>query len=261
MPSAVVEPLGRLGWVDDLTLSIDVGATSTKAALITADGLIASSIARRKTRYPLEPVGLVGTIVSLADSIGSPERVTVGFPGLVRSGVVISPANLARTAGPGTPVDDDLAALWNGFDLAGALREALGLEVRVANDADVAALACASGTGVELTVTLGSGVGTGLVVDGRLVPHLELSELSLEGAASLDNLVGERARKDLEPTEWDRRVVAVIELLDRIIRFDRCTVAGGNARRLHRDRLGRLLERVWVTVEDVGLTGGPRLYD
>jgi polyphosphate glucokinase len=149
---------------------------------------------------------------------------------------------------------------WLGLDLGGLLLEALGGEVRVANDADLAALGCAEGRGVELCVTLGSGVGTGLVVDGVLQHHLELSALPLAGSASLDAHVGEAARKLLEPSTWNARCVVVLELLDRVVRPDRLFLAGGNARRVRRSSLGQLQDRLWVTSEPVGILGGEHLY-
>ena len=244
-----------------LTLSIDVGATSVKGAVVDPTGQLVGSTCRRRTRYPFGPDELVATIAEIAGGLCPTRRAAVGFPGLVRAGRVLSAANLARIGGPGTALDEELLRRWDHVDLVAALEATLGTPVRLANDADVAALGCSSGVGVELTITLGSGVGTGLVIDGQLAPHLELSEMSLEGAPSLDDLVGERVRTGVEPAEWDRRVVCVVDQLDRIIHFDRCYLTGGNARRLRRDALGPLLERVRVVGDAVGLAGGVRLYD
>ena len=177
-----------------------------------------------------------------------PLPVAVGFPGVVDSGLVRTAPNLGD------------AADWEGVELERGLRERLATEVRVANDADLAALGCSRGAGVELTVTLGSGVGTGLVVDGVLQHHLELSEIPIMGSVSLDAHVGEQARKGLEASDWDRRVVEVLELLDAIVAPDQIWLSGGNARRLHRDSLGAMLERTWVVAEPVGLLGGAALY-
>ena len=225
---------------------VDIGATSITAALV--DGGAATPEVRRRTRPPLEPAALVESVDTLVARLPKTGRVAVGFPGAVEGGRVRSADNL------GAP------SSWLGFDLAAALREAIGGEVRVANDADVAALGCAEGRGVELCVTLGSGVGTGLVVDGVLQHHLELSALPLGGSASLDAHVGEPARKLLEQAVWNDRCVAVLELLDRVVRPDRLFLAGGNARRVRRSSLGRLQERLWVVSEPVGLLGGERLY-
>ncbi len=244
-----------------LTLCIDIGATSTKGCLVDADGLMVSSMAKRRTVYPFTPRNLVEKIEEIAERLESPDRVAVGFPGVVRSGRILAASNLARGGGPTTRPTPELLAAWHDFDLGGALEKSLGMPVVIANDADIAALGCSIGEGVELTVTLGSGVGTGLVVDGVLNAHLELSEIGLLGVESLDSLIGERARKVVTPGVWDRRVVAVLNHLDAIVRFDKLWITGGNARRLHRDRLGDLLERTTVTSEPVGLLGGVRLFD
>lgn len=241
------------------TLCVDVGATSIKLCVLEPTGELLGQRSARTPR-PVDPDGLVELIATRAASLPRANRAAVGFPGLLRHGVVRSAANLARAEGAGSPVDRELERRWSGFDLAGSLGRSLGLEVRCANDADLAALACSEGSGVELTVTLGSGVGTGLVVDGKLAPHLELSEIPLLGEESLDALVGEPARKLVSDEEWNRRVRAVLRLLDDVVGFDRCWLAGGNARRVRRDELGSMLPRTWVVTEPVGLLGGPLLF-
>ena len=257
-----IPALGSVRLVPErLTLCVDVGATSIKAVAVQGTGEALGARARRRTTYPVSPDALVATITELADRLEPTGRAAVGFPGMVRRGVVLSAANLARTSGTGSATDDQLVAAWTDFDLSGALAVSLGRQVKVANDADVAALGCSSGRGVELTVTLGTGVGTGLVVDGVLAPHLELSEISMLGASTLDDLLGERVRQTLSSAAWDDRVAAVLHQLDEIIHFDRCYLTGGNARRLRRDSLGPLLKRVTVVAEPVGLLGGIRLFD
>lgn len=189
------------------------------------------------------------------------DQVGVGFPGPVMTGRVVEGANLTRPEGPGGDVNEALAQMWRGFDLRGSLHRALNVPVEVCNDADVAALACATGIGRELTVTLGTGVGTGLVVDGKLAPHVEHSETALLGVGSLDELVGERARKILPHEVWQTRVVAVLEHLETEVQFDACYLAGGNARRVWRDGLGALRGKLWVRAEPVGLLGCARLFN
>lgn len=241
------------------TLAFDVGGTSIKAARLAAGDAIDAKASRR-TPVGLLPTRLLDVLSGLALRLAPYDRVGVGFPGPVEDGVVLDGSNLTRPAGPGTPVDEELRRAWHGFELAERLERALGVAVLVANDADVAALACATGTGRELTVTLGTGVGTGLVVDGVLAPHVEHSDTPLLGAASLDELIGEPIRKQIDPELWQERVRAVLEHLDREVGFDRCTLAGGNARRVWRDGLGAIRRRLVVTPEPVGLLGCDRLF-
>jgi polyphosphate glucokinase len=161
--------------------------------------------------------------------------------------------------GSATNLDPDGVLGWEGFDLAGALAMKCAGEVACANDADLAALGACRGVGRELTVTLGTGVGTGITVDGVLQPHRELCELPISTSPSLDAHVGEPIRKMLDADVWDARVVEVLELLDEEVGPDQIWLAGGNARRLTRSKLGRLEEKIWVLAEPVGLLGAQRL--
>ena len=242
------------------TLGIDVGGTSLKLARLSGDGTGLEQRANRRTPPGLSPTDLVEHLVELAERLRPFDQIGVGFPGPVSAGRVLDGANLTLRAGPGSDVDATLAAQWRDFDLAGAIRRRLAAPVVVCNDADVAALACAAGNGRELTVTLGTGVGTGLVIGGRLAPHVEHSDTPLLGANSLDELVGEGTRKVIDAELWQERVRKVLEYLDEEVAFDRCYVAGGNARRVWRDGLGDLRSRIWVTSEPVGLLGWARLF-
>ena len=222
------------------TLGIDVGGTSLKLARLSGDGTGLEQRANRRTPPGLSPTDLVDHLVELAERLRPFDQIGVGFPGPVSAGRVLDGANLTLRAGPGSDVD--------------------ATPVVVCNDADVAALACAAGNGRELTVTLGTGVGTGLVIGGRLAPHVEHSDTPLLGANSLDELVGEGTRKVIDAELWQERVRKVLEYLDEEGAFDRCYVAGGNARRVWRDGLGDLRSRIWVTSEPVGLLGCARLF-
>jgi polyphosphate glucokinase len=224
---------------------VDIGATSIGVGLVEAGALRHER--SRRTRPPVSPEELMDVVASLVAPLEQ-GPVAVGFPGIVEEGRVRSASNLGA------------AEEWKGIELAVGLETRIGAEVRVANDADLAALGCSRGLGVELTVTLGTGVGTGLVVDGVLQHHLELSEIPIGASPSLDAHVGEAVRKELDEAEWDARVLEVLSLLDAIVVPDQIWLAGGNARRLRRDSLGSLLERTWVVPHPVGILGGAALY-
>jgi polyphosphate glucokinase len=245
----------------ELIFAVDLGATSTKAALVSRDGSLQSTIHRRRTKPPVLPDQIVNIIEQLSSRSRSFHSAVIGFPGIVESGRVKSPENLAAVGGPGSPRNPEALAAWNDFDLRQAAGVRLGVPVVVANDADVAAMGCAQGRGRELTVTLGSGVGTGFVIDGVLQDHVEHPILECFGETEVDMMVGEATRKTLDSNEWERRVHSLLGELITKFSCDRCYAAGGNARRLHRDQLHSFAVPVWVVDQPVGLLGAVGVAD
>jgi polyphosphate glucokinase len=243
-----------------VTVCVDVGATSLKAALVDAHGELASDRVKIKTAWPMTPQRLVEEVARLVVRLPRADRLALGFPGAVIDGVVQSGANLERTGGLGTDKTEALASAWRGFDLQRRLAATFELEARVGNDADVAALACAQGKGLELTVTLGSGFGTGITLDGRLQPHAELSQLRWSRRETFDDVLGEHARKRDGEAKWHPRVIGAIELLFEVFSFDHLHLAGGNAPRVHRDDLGALSAMTTVSGSRAGILGGVYLY-
>ena len=239
------------------TLAIDVGGSGLKAAVLDAAGAMISDRARVPTPHPCPPEVLVNALSDLVAPLPSYERVSVGIPGMVRSGCVLSAPNLSRVAGPGSKVSSDLRRAWAGVDLAGALEEALGAPTRVVNDAEMQGAAVVRGRGLELIVTLGTGCGTGLFLDGRLAPHLELGQHPLRKDRTYDEVVGDAARRRVGNARWNRRVARAVRTLDVLLCFDRLYIGGGNSRRVTVD-LGPTVE----LVDNVaGILGGVRLWD
>ena len=136
------------------TLAIDVGGTGLKASIVDDAGRLLTDRARIDTPVGAPPKEIVQALVQLVQPLGAYDRVSVGFPGVVREGRVLTAPNLGNKG-------------WKGFDLTGALGKALGKPVRVANDADVQGLAVIAGKGVEMVITLGTGFGTSLGRDLR----------------------------------------------------------------------------------------------
>jgi len=252
--------VGSVSLEDRPTLCVDIGATTLKAVSVAGDGQPCSAIRTRRTNPPIDPETLVAHVQALAYKVGPFRRVGLGFPGVVRHGRVISPGNLACSGDRRVAPDDEMVAAWQGVELQAVLEHALEVPCRLANDADVAALYCSSGDGVELTITLGSGVGSGLTVDGALQSHLELSEIHFDGESSLDAFIGESTRNLIGDDVWGERVIDVLGHLKSIINFDRLFLTGGNARRLRRDALGPLQDETWVVKEPAGLLGGFLLF-
>jgi polyphosphate glucokinase len=157
------------------TLAYDIGGTGLKATVLDPAGEMLAAGVRVPTTYPMPPATLVDALVALAAELPAYDRVSAGFPGVVRHGLVRSAPHFVTTAGPGTAIDPELAAAWDRFDLAGALSERLGRATKVVNDADLQGAAVVSGDGLELVLTLGTGLGSAVYVDGRLGTHLELA--------------------------------------------------------------------------------------
>ncbi len=226
------------------TLTIDIGGTGIKAAVLDDAGRMISE--RRRVPTPPKPVlpaALVSAIDEVATPLGGFERVSVGFPGYVRQGRVLTAPNL------GTEV---LA----GFDLQSALAERWGKPVRVLNDADVQGFGAIKGEGLEMVLTLGTGAGTALFRDGEVMPHLELAHHPVSGKKTYDEYVGNAARQKKGKKEWSKRVAKVIDILREVVRFDHLYIGGGNAKSLSLP----LPDDVTIVSNTDGLTGGIGLW-
>jgi len=215
------------------TLAVDVGATGIKACVLNEHGEPLTRRRRRTTPQPAHPEAVLAAIERVVTPLGGFERVAVGFPGVVRDGVVALAPTLGRK--------------WTEFRLAAMLADRLKRPVRVANDADVQGLGVIAGTGVELVVTLGTGVGTSLFVDGRLCPNLEIGRSRL----------GDAGRRRNGRKRWNRQLARFIRRLDEIFHFDRLYLGGGNARLVD---VHRLPPSVTVVANVNGLVGGVALW-
>jgi polyphosphate glucokinase len=242
------------------TLAIDIGGTGLKASVLDAEGAMVADRVKIPTTYPLPPTGLIAKLQTLVKPLPAFDRISAGFPGMVRAGVVLSAPTFSTENGPGTSTDPDLVKAWHGFDLAHALESALGKPARAANDADVQGAAVAQGKGFELVITLGTGFGTALFMDGRLLPHLEIAHQPFRKGGTYDEQLGERARKEVGEERWNRRVRKAIDQLYALFFFDRLYIGGGNARRVKRDDLGEMLERVTIVDNTAGILGGVKLW-
>ncbi|HEU0157423.1 MAG TPA: ROK family protein [Stellaceae bacterium] len=226
------------------TLAIDIGGTGIKAALLDADGRMMTKRQRVPTPpKPVAPEALVHAIEQVTTPLGEFERVSVGFPGYVRDGKVLTAPNL------GTEV---LA----GFDLQKTLAEKWGKPVRVLNDADVQGFGAIKGKGIEMVLTLGTGAGTAIFRDGEIMPHLELAHHPVSGNDTYDEYIGNAARQKKGRKKWNKRVAKVIGILREVIRFDHLYIGGGNSKDL---RLP-LPDDVTIVPNTDGLTGGIGLW-
>jgi polyphosphate glucokinase len=246
------------------TLAIDVGGTGLKASVLSKDGAMVADRVKVETRYPMPPdgeTGLVGALVALAKPLPSADRVSCGFPGMVRNGVVLSAPHFVTKKGPGSAVDRKLFEAWAKFDLSKALSTAFGLPTKVANDADVQGAAVVHGKGLEVVITLGTGFGSAVFMDGRLLPHLELAHHPFRRDETYNEQLGELARKSKGDEHWNQRVREAIACLDALFFYDHLYIGGGNARRIVRDELGDALEHITIVENTAGILGGIKLWE
>jgi polyphosphate glucokinase len=225
------------------TLAIDVGGTGLKASVLDEGGKMMADRVRVETPVGASPAVIVNTLVKLVGQLPAFDRISVGFPGVVRDGKVYTAPNLGNDG-------------WRGFDLAAALHKRLGRPIRIINDADMQGLGVIKGKGIEMVVTLGTGFGTGLYWDGRIAPHLEIAHHPFRKGEDYDTQLGERARKEIGNKKWNRRVEEAIGTLRRLVNFDRLYIGGGNAKRID----FKLAPDTCVCDNKAGIEGGIALW-
>jgi polyphosphate glucokinase len=242
------------------TLAIDCGGGGLKASVLDETGTMRARPIRVPTPYPLPPALFVKTLVDLGSRLPSADRVTIGMPGMLRHGVVVATPHYVTRAGPRTRPDPELVAEWSGFDARTALGDAFGLPVLVLNDAEVHGAGVVAGTGLELVLTLGTGLGCALFDGGVLAPHLELSQAPVRWGMSYDTYIGEHERRRLGDGFWSRRVRGVVDGLRPVFHWDRLYLGGGNSRLLRPEQLARMGDDVVVVPNTAGILGGVRAW-
>jgi polyphosphate glucokinase len=244
-------------WPADVTtLSIDIGGSGLKAALLDPAGVMRTERVRVETPYPCPPELLVTTLTALVAPLPHYDRVSVGFPGMVRHGIVLDVPSLSRQVPGGPPWPPSVAA-WDHFDLRTELEQALGRPTRVSNDADMQGCAVVQGDGMEFVMTLGTGCGTALFYDGIKLPHLELSHGPFRKGETFDIQLGDMARHEVGNERWSRRVAKAVQAFDDMLFFDRIYLGGGNARKLAVD----LGPKAVIVDNTAGIVGGVTIWE
>jgi polyphosphate glucokinase len=224
------------------TLAVDVGGSAIKAEKLDAGGRPVTERARIPTPPGATPKKVLRVIRKLARIQGNFDRVSVGFPGVVRDGIVYTAANLGNG--------------WKGLALEAAIRRKLAKPVRIANDADVQGLGCVIGRGVELVITLGTGFGSVVFIDGRRI-HLELGHHPFHKGKTYEDELGRRALKKKGKAKWNRLLREAIGDLKQTFNYDRLYIGGGNARAIS----FKLPKDVKVVSNLEGLLGGIKLWE
>jgi polyphosphate glucokinase len=224
------------------TLSIDIGGTGVKALILDPRGKPLVGRVRTPTPRPATPRAMLEAIVDLVAPLGAYERVSVGFPGVVIDGVTMTAPNLHPT--------------WRRFRLARILAERLGKPTRVLNDAGVQGLGVVKGKGLELVLTLGTGLGSALFHEGVYIPNLELAHHPFRQEKTYEQYLGARALRAVGKKKWNRRVGKALAQIMPIWNPGQIYLGGGNARHL----TIALPPHVKITRNVAGLLGGIALW-
>ena len=225
------------------TLAIDIGGTRLKAGILAPDGTMTTGPVRVNTPNPRGPAEIVESLISLVGPLGAFDRISVGFPGVVRGGRVLTAPNLGTEA-------------WHGFPLGSDLGQRLGKPARVLNDASVQGLGVIAEEGLECVITLGTGFGFALFQDGLLAPHLEVGQHPVARDKTYDLYLGNAALHDVGRKKWNKRLRKAIGFIDTLVTYDTLLIGGGNAQVIDFD----LPANAKVVSNSAGITGGVKLW-
>lgn len=221
---------------------VDIGGSHIKGAVLDARARVRGERLKIDTPDDLAPERLVSAIESLASTVEPFDRVSVGVNGLVWQGVVYS-----------IPISFNSA--FCRLPLASRLERRLGKPVRLVNDAEMHGFGMIRGSGVELVLTFGTGLGSALFIDGDLGPHLQFAP-SPRAKLIPGGDYGDRVLKRIGRKRWSRRVATLIENCRLLTNFDRLYIGGGNADELKLD----LPEDIVLCDNRAAMAGGVKMW-
>ena len=215
MPSPKADPR------HPFTLAIDIGGTGLKASVLDADGAMVADRVKIPTTYPLSPEKLMADLAKLVAPLPDAERASVGFPGMVRAGHVLSAPHFQTKHGPGSHIDEALAKAWSRLRLG----QHPGHLPRWADEGGQrrrypGARRWSVARDCEFIITLGTGFGSGLFYEGKLMPHLEIAHQPFRKGETYNEQLGEATRKEIGEERWNKRVYKAIRILREMLFFD-----------------------------------------
>jgi polyphosphate glucokinase len=208
-------------------LGIDIGGTGIKGAIVNVDtGELVSERHRIPTPKGARPEAVSNTIKELIDHFRWKGKVGCGFPAIVSNGKARSASNIDKS--------------WIGVQVDDLFQEKTGLKFSIANDADAAGMAeitFGEGKhlkGVVLLITIGTGVGSGLFTDGRLVPNTELGLVPYKDYKRFELFVADSARKRdaLSFSKWGKRFDKFLQFIEQTFSPDLIILGGGISKKM-----------------------------
>lgn len=236
MPVQTKAPTGNV-------LSIDIGGTNIKACTLNRNGKLLTDFRKIPTPKKSTPKAVIACIKSLTKDLSAYEKISIGFPGYVKQGIVQTAPNLAENK-------------WVNVDLAQQVADLFGKPVRLINDADQQGLGIVSGKGFEIVFTLGTGFGTSLLFDGELLPHLELSHLPVSKTDDYDDFIGDKGFNKVGKKKWNKRLKYIIEIYKTVFNYDKLYIGGGNSNEINFN----LDQNIKLVSNKDGIKGGAKLW-
>jgi polyphosphate glucokinase len=227
-----------------ITMTIDIGGSGLKAMLLDAKGRPVSERERVVTPEVPTPDAVLKSLEELRQAIGSFDRVSVGFPGVVKRGCTFGAFNLHPLWAGGFPLQAELEKRWK-------------KPVRVGNDADVAGYGVIKGDGVELVLTLGTGLGGALFTNGHLCPGLEIGHhIWRKKGMTYEDYLGRRGLDKYGRIRWNELLQEAIKTTEALFNWDHLYLGGGNTKKI--DFVPP--KNVEIVSNESGLLGGVYLW-
>jgi polyphosphate glucokinase len=200
-------------------LTIDIGGSHIKATVLNQNGEMMIEYQKLSTPTNATPETVLETIKELTKNFPSFDKISVGFPGYVKNGIIKTAPNLNNKA-------------FKNNDLAKSIAQAFNKPVRLVNDADLQGLGVIEGNGLEMVITLGTGFGTALFMDGKLLPHLELAHLPVRKGKDYDAYIGNAALQKDGLAKWSIKIKDVLKTFKNVINYDTLYLSGGNTKKI-----------------------------
>jgi polyphosphate glucokinase len=200
-----------------ITLAIDIGGSGLKMQALSPEGQPISDRLRVPTPEPATTAAIMAGLDELKVSVPLFDRVSVGFPGVIKEGKTLTAANLD----PG----------WIGFPLAKTLEKRWGKPVRMVNDCAVQGYGVVQGKGVELVITLGTGLGSALFTEGVLCPGLELGHHPWR-KKTYEGYLGKRGLLKYGTRRWNKLLKLAIAQTSATFNWDTLYIGGGNSKKV-----------------------------
>ena len=225
-----------------ITLAIDIGGSGLKMMTLNPAGTPTSERVRAETPAVATPAHVLTLLERLRKEMPAFNRISIGFPGVIKHGVTLTAANLHPK--------------WVGFQFQEEIEKRWKKPVRIANDAAVQGYGAISGHGVELVLTLGTGLGSALFTNGHLCPGLELGHHPWRKGKTYEDFLGRRGLEKIGSKRWNRLLRKAIEQTAATFNWDHLYVGGGNAK----DISFKLEGNIRAISNEDGLLGGVALW-